>query len=458
MVRLNAGLDENGNLSAESQQRARDCLDRFSQRLRGIPPAQIRAVGTNTFRAAHNADEFLSLAEHSLNHHISIISGHEEARLVYLGAAFSLESSGQQRLVIDIGGGSTELIIGRGYKAFTMNSLYMGCVSFSRRFFSDGKITDAALEAARAAALLELEPITAQYQELGWQEVVGTSGTIRAVDELSRALGLNQDWLSDQSFEYVDRWLIEQGHGDKLELVSDQRRPVFAAGYAILSAIFKALNLTRLDHAAGALREGVLYDLNGRLHDQDSRDLGVETIVNRLGCDRKQSDRIEATCYMLFDQVEQQWQFDQVVYRKLLGWACRLHEAGIAIAFSQYHKHGSYIIQNSDIDGFSRQQQRLLALLIRSHRQKFPLDLYLELAPPVRHRVFHLAVLLRLGFALNRGRVDTPLPNIVLAPFDRGLGIKIDRDWCINHPLTILDLEAERGFLAQANFTLELSV
>ncbi len=457
MVRLNAGLDGQGNLSEESRRRAQDCLDRFSQRLRGIPTEQIRAVGTNTFRAAHNADEFLSQAEKSLNHHISIVSGHEEARLVYQGAAFSLESSGQQRLVIDIGGGSTELIIGKGYEAFTMSSLYMGCVSYSRRFFENGGITAARLDQAREAAFLELEPITQHYQNLGWEEAVGTSGTIGAVDALSRRLGLNQDWLSEQSFSLIDRWLIAQGHSEKLDYISDQRKPVFAAGYAILSAIFKVLKLSRLDHATGALREGVLYDLNGRLHDQDSRDRGVEVIVNRLGIDHKQSARIESTCYLLLQQVAAGWGLDQVIYSKLLGWASRLHETGFAIAYNQYHKHGSYIIENSDIDGFSRQQQRLLALLIRAHRQKFPLELFLDLPQPTRDNVFHLAVLLRLSFALNRGRQDVPLPEIKLEQFDQGLMVVIDSDWARNHPLTLLDLESEKVYLTNANFYLKLS-
>ena len=456
MVRLNAGLDQDGNLTEESQSRAIECLQRFSQRLREIPPSQVRAVGTNTFRAAHNSESFISRAEEALGHHISIISGHEEARLVYLGAAFSLESSGRRRLVIDIGGGSTELIIGRGYEATTMDSLYMGCVSMSRRFFPNGRITAERLERARAAASLELEPIVRRYRMTGWQEVVGTSGTIRAVDDLSRALGLNRDWVSRESFERIERWLIRQGHAERLDLLPEQRQPVFAGGFAIIGAIFSALDLERLDCASGALREGVLYDLNGRLHSRDSRDQGVEALVDRFSLDREQAARLKDACLGLYQHVATAWDLDQVIYRKLLGWASQLHEIGTVISFNQNHKHGMYIIENMDIDGFSRQQQRVLALLIRSYRQKFPTELFDELPKASRKPVKRAAILLRLAFAFSRGRSDNRLPVTKLEAAGRSLEITLPGEWMANHPLTIMDLESEVTYLAQAGYSLAI--
>ena len=456
MVRLNAGLDEHGNLSLESQERALECLERFSQRLRVLPAQQVRAVGTNTFRAARNAEEFLSLAEQVLGHHISIISGREEARLVYLGAAFSLESSGKQRLVIDIGGGSTELIIGKGYKAITMNSLYMGCVSFSRRFFPGGKLTRKRLDSARAAAFQELEPVTQHYVRMGWDEVVGTSGTIRAVDDLSRALGLNQDWLSSESFPLIDEYLLKRRFDKKLDHISEQRMPVFAGGYAIISSIFEALELKRLDCASGALREGVLYDLNGRLQNHDSRDQGVEALVNRFGLDREQAHRIESTCHHLLKQVKDPLGLDQIIHKKLLGWASQLHEIGISISFSQNHKHGCYIVENSDIDGFSRQQQRLLALLIRSHRQKFPSEMFDALSEPTRSNARSMAVLMRLSVALNRSRSDTPDDHIELKVKSGKFRLRVDTEWCERHPLTLMDLDLERKYLKQAGIVFQI--
>ena len=458
MVRLNAGLDESGNLGEESQLRALDCLQRFSQRLRDIPPSQVRAVGTNTFRAAHNSAAFISRAENALGHHISVISGHEEARLVYLGAAFSLEISGRRRLVIDIGGSSTELIIGQGHDSVTMDSLYMGCVSMSRRFFPGGKISAKRLKRARAAACQELEPIIQRYRRMGWEEVVGTSGTIRAVDDLSRALGINHDWLNIESLERIEQWLLKRGHADRLDLVAEQRRPVFAGGFAIISAIFTTLVLERLDCASGALREGVLYDLNGRLRNRDSRDQGVEALVKRFNLDRDQADRVQNTCLRLLDQVAGAWRLEEIIWSKLLIWASKLHEIGTAIAFSQNHKHGGYIIENADIDGFSRQQQRVLSLLVRSHRQKFPLELFDNVPQPLRDRAAHSAILLRLALAVNRGRTESPMPSMLLGVSGNRLRLELEKQWCDHHPLTMMDLETEADYLAQAGFLLEITV
>lgn len=458
MVRLNAGLDGSGNLSEDSQLRALDCLQRFSQRLRDIPPSQVRAVGTNTFRAAHNSVEFISRAEDALGHHISVISGHEEARLVYLGAAFSLEISGRRRLVIDIGGSSTELIIGQGHDTVTMDSLYIGCVSMSRQYFPEGRITPERLGRAKAAVCQELEPIVQRYRRKGWEEVVGTSGTIRAVDDISRALGVKLDWVGMESFERIERWLLKRGHVDRLDLVAEQRRPVFPGGVAIISAIFSTLALERLDCTSGALREGVLYDLNGRLRNRDSRDQGVDAMVTRFNLDRDQAVRVENTCLRLLVQVARTWQLEEIIWRKLLTWACLLHEIGTTIAFSQNHKHGGYIIENADIDGFSRQQQRVLSLLVRSHRQKFPLELFGNVPKPLRDRAIHSAILLRLALAFNRGRTDAPIPSMDLEVSANRLRLELEKDWSEDHPLTMMDLETEAGFLAQAGFELEIGL
>ncbi len=458
MVRLNAGLDESGNLSEESQRNAIDCLQRFRQRLQDIPSRQVRAVGTNTFRAAHNSTEFIRRAEATLGHHISIISGHEEARLIYLGAAFSLETHGQRRLVIDIGGGSTELIIGSGHDAQIMDSLYMGCVSMTRKCFPEGMITAENLQRARAAAAQELEPVVGKYLGAAWEEVVGTSGSIRAVDNLSRSLGVRHDWVSPESFDCIEAWLLERGHANRLDLVPEQRRPVFAGGYAIISSIFRILKLERVDCASGALREGVLYDLNGRLRDLDSRDRGVMAMVARFNLDRTQAERVEKTCMFLLDPVRKSWNLEEIIWRKLLSWACMLHEIGTAIAFSQNHKHGGYIIENADINGFSRQQQRVLSLLVRSHRQKFPLALFDEVPDDTREQTIHAAMLLRLAMAFNRGRTHTVQPSIRLTAARHQLVLGLEKEWCDHHPLTMMDLETEVHYLAQVGFDLKIRI
>ncbi len=266
MVRLNAGLDSQGTLSGEAQDRALQCLRRFRQWLDNIPAHRIRAVGTNTLRNARNSEVFLKRAEAALGHPISVVSGHEEARLIYLGAAFGLSTRGKQRLVVDIGGGSTELIVGKSHRPLHMDSLEIGCVSLTRRVFGDGCITGSRFRKARNLVSIELQPVIGAYRKLKWQEVVGTSGTIKAVDRAARELGMEQDWLSAKSMAEVKKWLLASKNSQSLGYVSDQRKPVFAAGFVILATIFRELGINRMDISQGALREGVAYDLIGRLH------------------------------------------------------------------------------------------------------------------------------------------------------------------------------------------------
>lgn len=274
MVRLNAALNNQGFLTRDGEEKALACLSRFSQRLKDIPRSRVWAVGTNTLRVARNASEFLLSANTALGHTISIISGHEEARLVYLGAAFDLATRDEKRLVIDIGGGSTELIVGKNDQPLKMDSLYIGCVSLTREIFDDGRITSARLMVARQMVLRELEPIYSSYRELGWDEVVGTSGTIKAVDKVAARLGLPRDYISKDSINAIAHWLGECGHYEDLNHVSEQRRPVFVGGFLILAAIFELFDIQRMELSQGALREGVLAELVGRLHNQDSRDQG----------------------------------------------------------------------------------------------------------------------------------------------------------------------------------------
>ena len=447
-VRLGAGLDDSGNLSKEAQARALDCLDRFHQRLADIPEAQVRAVGTNTLRAAHDSGQFLKSAEAALGHHISVISGHEEARLVYMGAAYSLAVRDTNRLVIDIGGGSTEMIIGKGYQPNELSSLYMGCVSYTRRFFGDGKITKSRISEARSAALQELETIADRYKEKGWNEVVGTSGTNRALDNLSRSLGSDQHWLSRDGMGEIKDWLLTKGRDTELDLASQTRRQVLAGGFCILDAIFESLNIERLDTTDGALREGVLYDLNGRLHDADSREQGISSLLNQFNPDQNQYQRVEQSAIQFWLQTKDSWSLNQVIQKKLLRWAAQLHEVGFSIAYNQHHKHGAYIIENSDIDGFSRQLQHYLALLVRCHRQKFAVELFESIPAEWKLSLIRLTILLRLAVALNRSRTRRIDDELKLTVHGEVVEIKVSSDWCKMHPLSYLDLQSEKNYLA----------
>ena len=454
MVRLNAGLDPQGDLTVDVQERALECLIRFRHRLETIPPERIRAVGTNTLRAAHNSAAFLVEAQKALGHRIAVVSGHEEARLVYLGAAFDLAGDGRQRLVVDIGGGSTELIVGKAYQPIRMDSLYMGCVSLSRRFFADGTISMDRLKQAQKVVLQELEPVITTYRQLGWQQAVGTSGTIKAVDAVSRELGLKQDWLSAESFDRIRSWLCACCHAENLDLVSEERRPVFAGGFVILATVFEVLGMERMDTSDGALREGVLYDLSDRLHDEDSRHLGVQSLGTQFNLDAGQFDRVEKTARLLFDQASTIWAFDLELDAKLLSWASRLHEIGIVIAYNQHHKHGAYIIENSNISGFSREIQRMLALLVRSHRQKIPVELFEALPSEWRPRCLRLALLLRLSVALHRNRSDIDRVNVHLKAKKKKIIITVPAQWELTHPLTLFDLETEQAYLHVTSYRL----
>jgi len=262
MVRLAGGLDEKNRLRDEVAVRAVDCLRRFGQRLRGVPKGNVRAVGTNTLRKARNSGQFVARAEEALGHPIDVISGHEEARLIYLGVSHSLEDDSRQRLVVDIGGGSTELIVGRKFEPRYMESLHMGCVSSSQRYFRDGKITAQQMHAAEIAAHQELESLTTVYRKIGWETSVGASGTILAIHDAVHSEGWSKDGITPAALKKLSKALISAGHVDNLELngVTAERAPVFPGGVAILSAIFEALGIEQMGVASGALREGLIQD------------------------------------------------------------------------------------------------------------------------------------------------------------------------------------------------------
>ncbi|MCB1864771.1 MAG: exopolyphosphatase [Chromatiales bacterium] len=456
MVRLAAGLDAEGVIDEATQSRAIECLQRFGQRLRHVAPNRMRAVGTNTLRAADNAEDFLARAEAALGHNISIIAGIEEARLVFLGAAHSLAALGHQRLVVDIGGGSTELIIGQRYEPIAMDSLYMGCVSLSRRFFEDGVIDAKRMRRAETAALQELEPLMQRYHQMGWSEAVGTSGTIRAVRNVVQARGWCEEGITARSLDKLVDALIAAGDTRGIEGLSAQRAPVFAGGVAILHAVFQALDIEHMRYADGALREGVLYDLLGRLHNEDARERSVESIAGRFGVDAAQAERVTTTALALLRQVAGAWDLLEPRAERMLRWAARLHEIGTTVAYHHYHRHGAYIIENADMAGFSNQQQRVLAAIVRAHRRKFPGAEFKALPKRWRTIALRLAVVLRLAVALNRSRSPQMLPPAGLRVIPKGLAIAPDAEWLTAHPLTRADLETEREGLARAGITLEI--
>ncbi len=449
MVRLAAGLDDEGNLMDASCQRALECLERFGQRLRDMPRGSVRVVGTNTLRNARNPHTFLRAAEGVLGHPIEIVSGVEEARLVYLGVAHSLAEDGSRRLVVDIGGGSTELVIGVRFEPELMESLCLGCVSVSRRYFPKQRYDEASMARAEQAVLQEIEPVQARYRHSGWAQAVGTSGTIQTVQAVIRERGWSDGPITADALEKLRRAVLKAGNAERLRFDSlgNERRPVFAGGVLVLHGLFRALGIDRMSVADGALREGVLYDLLGRIRFEDTRDRTVRALGARYHVDRQQAERVTATALALLEQVAEAWNLD-LEAEQWLRWAAQLHEIGLDISHVNYHRHGEYIARNADMAGFSRQDQSIIAALIRNHRRKLSDTRFSDLGPGRALLVRRLTILLRLSVVLHRGRHAGELPAFSLSVSDNEIDLRLPEYWFTAHPLTQADLEEEVRRLA----------
>ena len=459
MVRLAEGLDADDNLTEPVAQRALACLERFGQRLRDLPPESVRVVATNTLRRANNAVDFIRRAEAALGHTVEVISGREEARLIYLGVSHALEDSHERRLVVDIGGGSTELILGRRFSPEVMESLYMGCVGMSRSYFPDGRLRVAQFQAAVNHARQELEPVRRAYIDSGWDTAVGASGTVLAAQEILNYMGRDQGGITLDGLEEIRRALLQAKHIDNLAIpgLPADRAPVFVGGLAVLYALFESLDIERMQATSGALREGVIYDLLGRVHHQDVRESTVGDLRQRYHVDERHAQRVRESAFQLMAQVAGEWALTDPDDRLLLGWAADLHEIGMDIAHTQYHKHGGYLLRYMDMPGFSRWDQRQLAALVRAHRRKFPSTdpIFGGLA---RTRLIRLAVLLRLAAVLHRNRSTRPLPHIGLTAEGESLCLTLPGPWLRRHPMTRLDLKQEAELLAAIPLRLTISV
>ena len=459
MVRLASGLNREGLLDDASQQRALACLRRFGQRLRDMQAHRVRVVGTNTLRRARNADAFVVKAEEALGHPVEVISGIEEARLIYLGVSHHTDSTDGANLVVDIGGGSTELIIGEGYEPEYLESLSIGCVGVSREHFDGGKLSAKRFERARLAARLELRPVSAAFRRRGWKRAIGSSGTVRAARDVAHELHLAENGVSLVAVEAIIAEMINARRIEDLHLpgLGAERAPVFAGGIAILAEIMSTLRIERMDISSGALREGLLYDMLGRLHDEDARDRSIRAMQGRYHVDLEQALRVETTAAALFDQVAREWQISDGRYRQLLVWAARLHEVGLDIAHARYHHHGGYLVANSDLPGFVRLEQQLLASLVTFHRRKLD-DPFLDELPSMwRAPMLELIVLLRLAALLNRSRSPSDLPPIALAAGKDLLELRFPQGWLDDNPLTAADLGQEKEWLGARGFGLRLA-
>jgi len=456
MVRLGAGLDAGQRLDAQAQQRALACLGRFGERLRAMRAERVRVVGTNTLRKARGTGRFLEQAQAALGHPVEIISGIEEARLIYLGATHHLPGVDGPRTVVDIGGGSTEIIVGQGFEPLVMESLALGCVSISERHFAKGRLLARSFDQARLAVRLELEPVRSQFERIHPAQVAGTSGTIRAAHSALIGLDRARRGISVTGLEYLIETMIAAGQVDLLRLpgISAERAEVFPGGVAILVEVMKALDMNRMRVADGALREGILYDMIGRLSDEDARERTVRAMASRYHVDAAQARRVEATALALFDQVRHDWDLAADEARRVLGWAARLHEVGLDIAHAHYHRHGAYLLEHADMAGFPQEEQRVLASLVQGHRRKFEKGLFGRLPRVWGRRTMRLAVLLRLAVLFHRSRTGASLPPLRVRSKGRVIRLSIPDGWLKSNPLTLADLEREQAYLAAGGMQL----
>ena len=453
MVQLAAGLKK-GRLDDASQARGLDCLARFGQRLAGLPPQNVRVVGTNTLRRLRDGD-FLAAAEAALGHQVEVISGFEEARLIYLGASHSLPNTDGPTLIVDIGGGSTELIAGQGYLPERMESLFIGCVGMSQRFFADGKLRAKRFEKARLAVRLELRPCKSAFRRQDWGQTAGSSGTIRTAARIAEALGLSDAGISMVALDTIIQRMVEARRIDCLELpgLPAERLPVFPGGVAVLAEIMATLRLERLQVAEGSLREGLLYDMIGRLSEEDPRDRTVRALADRYHVDDQQAWRVAETAAALFASVRKQLGL-QDDSRQALCWAANLHEIGLDIAHVKYHQHGAYLLLNGDLPGFSRYEQQLLAALVGNHRRKVADATMARLPARMRTPALWLVVLLRLAVLLHRSRTELPLPKLKLViKGSHRVGLLFPVGWLEENPLTVADLELEQHHLADVGIS-----
>ncbi|WP_296703978.1 Ppx/GppA phosphatase family protein [Thiocapsa sp. UBA6158] len=457
MVRLGEGVGEDKQLDAQVAERALACLERFGQRLRGFPPGSVRAVGTNTLRQLAPDSDFLPRAEAALGHPIEVIAGREEARLIYLGVAHDLAVGTERRLVVDIGGGSTEIIVGLGFSPRLRESLYMGCVSMSRRHFADGRITARAMEKAELTGALEVRPVRELFRRTGWQTAVGSSGTIKSIAAVVAAEGWCEDGISATALLRLRDALVETGRISTLALkgLAEERKPVFAGGVAVLRSVFETLGIQHLQVSEYALREGLIYEMMGRSQHVDVRERTVETLSRHFQIDQDHAQRVRATALALMRRLAAPWALQDPNHGLMLAWAARLHEIGVMVAHSQHQKHGAYLLRNADLAGFTRPEQMLLAALVLGHRRKFPVQELAVLPHGSREPARRLCVILRLAVLLHRGRSSESKPDPTLTTNGDNLALSFPDDWLADHPLTRLELEEEAERLASAGIRLE---
>jgi len=474
LVRLAEGLNDKNELSSDAMERGLKALNSFGETVQNLKPSNIRIVATFTLRRAKNRNQFVRAAKTIFPFPVEVISGDEEARLIYQGVAHTSHTEGK-RLVLDIGGGSTEFAIGKHFNPLQLSSQPMGCINYTRRFFADGKISLDRFQAAETLAQQRLEVIDRRFCYTGWDVAVATSGTAKAIAQYLDSKG----WLESRQFNLealrkMKAELIEEGHSDRISNMDDSRKPIIAAGLSIMIAAFKQLNVEQMSYADAALREGVLYELTERMQHQDIRERTVSSLVLRYDIDQEQSRRVLSTAELLFrayaptlapnsELTSESESAATIVSQsrtsleRTLNWASTLHEIGLHINRRGIQRHSKYILENIEMPGFSDEEQRLLGVLVGSYRKKFQPDQLPEFSHYDPERVFALVVILRLATLLNQRRLDDYLPNFEFSISSDKAKITFPLDWLTKRPLVLADLRSESNILNASGFCLEIS-
>lgn len=459
-VQLAAGIADDLNLDEDAMERGYECLKRFAQFVNNMPLGSVRVVGTNALREARNRKVFLRRAEEILQHPVEIISGREEARLIYLGVAHTLRSTQDKRLVIDIGGGSTEFIIGRDFTPVLLESQQMGCVSYNKRFFTGEKITANRYAQAYTSARLELMAIEQSVRKVGWQEVVGCSGTIKAIANACKFAGYatSDADITREGIAWLKQRILKLGDVEKLDIdgIKNDRKIILPPGLAILEAIFDALSIDKMLYSEGALREGVLYDQLGRSSHENVRERTIQYLQERYRVDTEQATRVSIKALEALNQVDKDWGLEDERYVELLDWAAKVHEIGLDIAHYQYHKHSAYLLEYSELLGFSKQDQQELALLVRGHRRNIPREKFEDVAEN-SEELIRLCILLRFAILFHHIRSDQNAPDVKLVAKGKKLEVHFPEFWLEENPLTMADFIQEATWLKRVGYNLVVS-
>jgi exopolyphosphatase/guanosine-5'-triphosphate,3'-diphosphate pyrophosphatase len=459
-VRLGDGLDKQKNITNDTQARALQTLSQFAQRLRGVPKRCIRVVGTNTLRRARNRKQFMAQALEILGKPIEVISGREEARLIFSAVSHALPELDAKRLVIDIGGGSTELIIGKKRKPCLMESINIGSVSWSRAFFPDGKLSKEKFKKAVLAAQLELEHVQQSYTKKGWNEAIGCSGTIKAVSRILLELGLTDGVITLAGINALVDKMCKATEISKLELesISKDRAQVITGGLAVLKAIMKSLDIDALHASQVALREGLIFDMIGQVEHHNTQMQTIDGLINRYTIDAEQSARVEKTVVRLFELAAESWRLDPTTDLQQVCWVAQLHEVGLGISHSKHHKHGAYILENSDLLGFSIAEQTVLAFLVRNQRRKLDMDTFTSYSDAEQFRLGGMLTIIRLAVLLHRGRHDSTASKLNYKIKENQLTVLADERWLEQHPLTAAKLTREAEHLLPIDIRLKVKI